>query len=373
MADDSLLTVFSPRVLLAGFIIAIALAIGAAAVTTSATLTAYNPSWDGTSEMRSTIATDSSTQPVVVDTAAYDRAEANDTLAFILAPRETYNTSEVNQLQAFLDRGGTILVAEDQRTETNQLLADLGVKARIDGEPLRDPRQYYRNPAAPVITDVSKNSTLGELDQFTLNRGTVLRSTDGTAIANTSDFAYIDQNDNEQLDRNEPLRSYPVLASEQVSNGRVLVLSDPSVFINQMVARGGNHAFLNQLIASNDYIMLDYSHSPGTTPAIELWLWTNRTAWAQAAIGALAGLAVVLWTHEPARREIYTRMNQARNRINRHPDTDPIHLNANERATFLQNKHPEWDSDRIQRIVESMDKANTQSSPTDQSPPDTNE
>ena len=373
MADNSLLTSFSPRVLLAGFVIVIALAIGAAAVTTPATLAAYNPSWDGTSTVRTTIASETGGQPVVVNTAAYDRAEANDTLAVILAPRETYNTSEVNRIQAFLDRGGTVLVAEDRRTETNQLLTNLGVQARIDGEPLRDPRQYYRNPAAPVITDISTNSTLGETDQFTLNRGTVLRSTDGTAIANTSEFSYLDQNGNEQLDRSEPLRSYPVLASERVSNGRVLVLSDPSVFINQMIERDGNRAFLDQLIASNDYIMLDYSHSPGTTPAIEFWLWIYRTAWVQAAIAAIAGLAVVIWTHEKTRREIHTLLNHVQKRLNRYPDTDPVHLNAKERATFLQNKHPEWDSDRIQRIVESMDEVSSRSSSNDQSSPETNE
>ena len=373
MADDSLISLFTPRVLLAGFVIVLTLAIAVAALTAPATLAAYNPSWDGTSTTRTTIASATSSQPVVVDTTAYDRAQANDTLAVILAPRETYSADDVTQLQAFLDRGGTILVAEDRRTETNQLLTNLSVDARIDGQPLRDPQQYDRNPAAPVITDIANNSTISGVDQFTLNRGTVLRSTDGTAIANTSEFAYLDQNDNEQLDRNEQLRSYPVLSSEQVGNGRVLLLSDPSVFINQMLERDGNRALLEELIAPHSHIMLDYSHAPGTTPAVELWLWFYRTAWAQAATAALAGLAVAGWTHEPTRNRIHSLTRRAQDRFSRHPHTDPVHLTAEERTTFLQNRHPEWDPDRIQRIAESMDEVTTQSQPDDQSSPDTNE
>lgn len=373
MADNSLLSMVSPRVLLAGFVIVITLAIGAAVVTAPATLAAYNPSWDGTSTTRMTIASATGSQPVIVDTAAYDSTQADDTLAVILAPRETYSSDEVDQLTGFLDRGGTILVAEDRRTETNELLANLSVEARVDGQPLRDPRQYHRNPAAPMITDIANNSTISGTEQFTPNRGSVLRSTDGTAVANTSEFAYIDQNGNEQLDRNERLRSYPVLSSEQVGNGRVLVLSDPSVFINQMLERDGNRALLTELIASHTHIILDYSHAPGTTPAIELWLWVYRTAWAQATIAAVAGLVVVGWTHDPTRQQIYSLTRRARDRFNRYPQTDPVHLTAEERTTFLKNRHPEWDPNRIQRIAESMDELTNQSEPDHQSNSETNE
>ena len=355
MSDNSLISKITPRVLLFGFVIVCLLAMIGAAVTTPATLAAYNPSWDGTSTARNTIDSATGGQPVVVDTAAYNQFQAADTLAVILAPREPYNQSEINALQSFTDRGGTILVAEDQRTETNQLLNELGVETRIDGQPLRDPRQYHRNPAAPVITDIAHNSTINETTQFTLNRGTVLRSTDGTAIANTSEFAYIDANGNEQLDRSEQLRSYPVLSSEQVGDGRVLVLSDPSVFINQMLDREGNRALLDQLLASHAHVILDYSHAPGTTPAIELWLWFYRTAWAQATIAAVAGVVVLLWMDNQTRSQTRTLITRVKERFNRQPPTDPVHLTTEERITFLKNRHPEWDPDRIQRIAESID------------------
>jgi hypothetical protein len=42
-------------------------------------------------------------------------------------------------------------------------------------------------------------------------------------------------------------------------------------------------------------------------------------------------------------------------RFNRQPPTDPVHLTTEERITFLKNRHPEWDPDRIQRIAESID------------------
>ena len=373
MPDTSLISKITPRVLLFAFVIVCSLAIIGAAVTTPVTLAAYNPSWDGTSTARTTIASATGDQPVIVDTAAYNQFQATDTLAIILAPRESYSQSEITEIQAFVGRGGTILVAEDQRTETNQLLDELGVDTRIDGQPVRDPRQYYRNPAAPVITDIASNSTINGTTQFTLNRGTVLRSTDGTAIANTSEFAYIDENGNEQLDRTEQLRSYPVLSSEQVGEGRVLVLSDPSVFINQMLDREGNRALLDQLIASHRHVILDYSHAPGTTPMIELWLWLYRTAWAQAALAASIGLVVLLWIDDQTRIQTRTLITRVKERFNRQPLTDAVHLSPEERITFLKNRHPEWDPNRIQRIAESMDELNDHPRSKEQSSHDTYE
>mgnify|MGYP000026503271 CR=1 FL=1 len=354
MTDDTLRAAVTPRILLAGFVVVILVVLGVATVTSTATLAPYNSGWDGTSTARTTIAADSTAPPVVVDTAAYSRFEGNGTLSVIIAPREPYSDREVAQLRTFLARGGTILVAEDRRTGTNQLLAQLGVSARIDGRMLRDPQQYYRSPDLPVITDTANESLIRGVEQFTLNRGTVLRSTNGTAVANTSDFAYVDRNGNGQLDRSEQLQSYPVVSSERVGAGRVLVVSDSSVFINQMLDRSGNRALLTQLIESHDRTVLDYSHAPGTPPAAVVWLWLQRTAWAQALLGGIGCVLVVLWTHRGIRRRGHQFAASIRDRVRRSPTVETVVLDANERAAFLQDQHPEWDAERVDRIAESM-------------------
>ncbi|GGI96135.1 hypothetical protein GCM10008995_02770 [Halobellus salinus] len=358
MTDESLLAAITPRVLLGGFLVVLVLAVGAAAVTSTATLAPYNSDWDGTSTARSTIAAQSSAPPVVVEATAYDRFAGNGTLVVIQAPRDAYTAADIQRVRAFVARGGTVLIAEDRRTATNQLLAQLGVSARLDGRPLRDPQQYYRSPALPVITDTANNSTLRGVDEFTLNRGTVLRSTDGTAIANTSAFAYLDRNGNEQLDSGERFRSYPVASSEQVGSGRVVVVSDSSVFINQMLERPGNQALLTRLLDSHDRVVLDYSHAPGTPPVVVLWLWLHRTVWAQAVLGGFACLAAVMWTHRGVQQRLSTVAAHVVGRFMRSSSMESVVLTSRERVQFLTERHPEWDTERVERIAESMERLN---------------
>lgn len=364
MTDDPLRAVRTPGALFVGFLIVIFVALAAAAVSAPATLGPYNPSWDGTSTVRTTIASESNTQPVIADTTAYDRISGDRSLIIILAPRESYTDADVARVRGFLQRGGAVLIAEDRRVDTNELLAQLGVSARVDGRQLRDPQQYYRNPALPVVTDFSNSSAVfgaGDVEELTLNRGTALRETDGTAIANTTEFAYLDANSNGQLDSSEQFQSYPVMSSEQVSDGRVIVVSDPSIFINRMLERDGNRAFVDQLVASYDRVVIDSSHAPGTPPAIVAWLWVHRTPWVQALFGGIAGVLVVLGTRSSFRRPIIRAVARVSPR-SRSSSPDNITLSTAERVAFLQTRHPSWDSQRVQRVANSISRVSSDKS-----------
>jgi hypothetical protein len=365
MVDDPLRAVRTPRVLLAAFLVVILVALGTAAISAPATLGPYNPSWDGTSTMRTSIASDSDTQPVITSTTAYDRISGDDSLVIILAPRQSYTDADVAHVRGFLDRGGTVLIAEDRRVGTNELLAELGVSARIDGRQLRDPQQYYRDPALPIVAGLSNSSAVfdtGNISEFTLNRGTALRETDGTAIANTTEFAYLDANNNGQLDPSEPFQSYPVMSSEQVSGGRVIVVGDPSIFINQMIERDGNRALVDQLIMTHDQVVIDSSHAPGTPPAIVAWLWLHRTPWAQALLGGVGGALVVVATHSGFRRQVLDAIARVSPR-SRSSDSTVAGLTPAERAEFLRTRHPSWDSQRIQRVANSITRVSNDNSP----------
>lgn len=365
MNDDSVLGSVTPRVILGGFVVSILIALVVAATTSPATLGSHNPEWDGTSAFRNSIDTDPDRTPVVTTAVAYDRFDAPDTLVVVLAPREPYSAAEVERIQAFLARGGTLLVAEDRRAETNRLLVAVGASTRIDTRQLRDSQRYHRDPALPVVTNTTNTSVVTGVDGFTLNRAGALRPGGATTLARTSEFAYLDENRNEQLDPDERLRSYPVLTAESVNGGEVIVLSDPSVFINRMLERDGNAVFSNRLTTSYDRVVMDFSHSPGAPPATILWLWLRRTTWVQALLGGLAVTAVLLVTNGRFRARIGAATTALRGRHS--SSIASVTLDSAEVRRFLEREHPDWDSDRIDRVTKRLnDPTETQSSHTDE-------
>lgn len=352
MPNEPLRRLLTPRAVLAGFILCLVVALGVAAVTSLAPFGPYNPDWDGTSMARETIDTTPSETPVIVDTTAYSRGESNETLIIVVAPREPYSEADVNRVRGFLDRGGTVVIAEDRRTETNRLLRQLGASTRVDGRPLRDPQTFYRDPSLPVVTAINNTSLTRNVERLTLNGGTALRPGNATTIARSSEFTYLDRNGNAELDSDEQLQSYPVITREQLGEGRVFVVSDPSIFINRMVERDGNRQLVAQSVRAYDRVVLDFSHRPGTPPAVVLWLWVRRTPWAQALLGfAGSGLAVGI-VSDRVRGTVQSTATALFG-----TDSSPVAsatLSPTEMRRVLERQHPEWDSERIERITESM-------------------
>lgn len=354
MTDEPFYRLLTPRAVLAGFIVCLVLASGVAVVTSAVPFGPYNPDWDGTSTVRQTIDTDRSETPVVVEVDAYIRFNSDKTLVIILAPSESYTAADAAQLRAFLDRGGTILIAEDRRTDTNQLLQRLGASTRVDGRPLRDPQAFYRDPSLPVVADLNNTSITQDVGSITLNGGTVLQPGNATTIARSSEFSYLDRNGNQELDTNEELRSYPVATSERVGDGQVFVLGDPSVFINRMVEREGNRQLVRQSAQSYDRVVLDFSHRSGTPPVAVLWLWLRRTPWAQALLGILgSGIVVITISNQAANQlgSVVARLVGAET-----SSMDSVTLSSAEMRHILQRQYPEWDDERIERIAESMNR-----------------
>jgi hypothetical protein len=346
----------TPRFILGGFILIIVVAFSLAAMTSTTAFDTYNSEWDGSSELRESADATASDTPVIIDTSGYDQLEGDGTLVILLAPQTAYSPAEQARLNAFLDRGGPVLIAEDRRTETNQLLADLGVSTRIDGRQLRDPNQFYRHPALPVITNTSNTSITQDTDQFTLNRGTVLIPRNATVLARTSEFSYVDGNENEQLDQTEELRSYPVLATESVGNGRVFVLSDPSVLINQMMDRPGNRNLVTGMTTSYERVVIDASHGGEIPPTVRFWLWIDQTLWAQASLAGLGTVLLGLIVHPRVRSGIVA-VGQSLSESEESISTATF--DAEERAAYLRQQHPDWDRSRIERITKSMEQLET--------------
>jgi len=327
-----------PRVLLAGLALAAAAALVAAGATSGAAFAPYNPSWEGTAELRERADAAGPGDPLLRDAARYDDLEAEGTLAVVLSPETAYGT-DAERLREFVRRGGTLLVAEDFGPHANPLLADLGASTRVDGRPLYDTRRYYRQPDLPVADGVADNPLVADVPSLTLNRPTAVRPGEATVLVETSEYAYVDADGDGELDDDEALGARPVATVEPVGDGRVVVLADPSVFIDRMLERQDNTVFVDGLLASHDRVVLDVSHA-GALPLLQRVVFAVRDSGGLLAlVGGLALGAVALLAGG--------RLDGRR----RDPDATAPRLSAEEVRTLLARRHPDWDEAAIDRIT----------------------
>jgi len=159
----------------------------------------------------------------------------------------------------FVAEGGTLVVLENFGTDGNALLSDVGAEARANGQLLRDERHHFRGPTMPVATGVENHTLTAGVTQLTLNYGTAIEPGNATVLVATSDFAYLGPEEDE-LDNQDELRSYPVATVENVSEGQVVVVGDPSITINAMYDEPDNAPFVRGLYADADHVVFDRSH-----------------------------------------------------------------------------------------------------------------
>ncbi|WP_162224312.1 DUF4350 domain-containing protein [Halorussus salinus] len=349
------------------FVVAFGLIVGVGLLVTASTSTAsfgaFNTAWDGTADFRGLADTTGTESQLVQNTSEYTTRPAGETLAVILAPDQPYQRQETQHIRQFVRQGGTLVVADERATPTNELLAAVGADARIDGTPLRDGRYHYQSPAAPQIRNLSDHPLTANVSTLTLNHGSAVTPNTATTVATTSGYAYRDINQNQQLDQAESVSQYPVITTEQVGDGQVVVIGDASLFINTMLEQGGNRQFARNLLATHQQVLFDYSHTAALPPIMKMVLFLRQTPISQFLIG---GLGILVFTFLRTHSRLLAVVNQRLR--NRHPSLASPHstrINDADRGTtdtsspvadtalvtHLRTHYPDWDDERLHRIV----------------------
>jgi hypothetical protein len=353
-----------PRLALYALVAVVLLGVVIGASTSGAAYGAFNPSWDGGSSLRG-LAESNGTDAVYLEETSEYNGLSNETVAFILAPDRQYDTNDSERVRTFLERGGTLVVADDT-VDSNDLLEAIGASARVNGQAVRDERRHYRGPALPIATNVtspaelanrtntSANGTAANLtagiDRLTLNYGSVLEPGSATVLVSTSEFAYLDTNGNEELDETETLASRPVVAIESVEEGTVVVMSDGSALINAMLDRSDNRQFANALINEGEQVALDNSHSATLPPLAALLVAFRSSALFQLWVGLVFCWAVGLFLAWPTVRERDV-VKRLKTRFGVNEPEVNSEFTADAAAAALRQRRPDWDEARIERVA----------------------
>jgi hypothetical protein len=212
-----------------------------------------NTSWNGLSQVEASFPF----QPL----ASLDDLPASPGGAtLVIIPYLDFTSIELEKIGRYVSRGGNIVLADDYGYG-NRVLAYLWLKARFSGQALLDPLINYKNENFPRVVRFEPDPLTEGTDNLTLNHATSLVDVDPeNVIALSSPFSFLDDNGNGTRDAGEPAGPLPVVARQQVGDSQVVLVADPSIFINAMAEMGGNDRFIRNIAAASTAVYIDQTH-----------------------------------------------------------------------------------------------------------------
>jgi len=213
-----------------------------------------NPFWNGMSEVYRDI------KPVRISNLGVlvDVVDPFNSKLLMLGPSTDYSDEDISVVRGYLEEGGTVVLADDFGTG-NQLLVGLGVNARFSGLLLQDTLFKERNDLLPRVLDLKSSDYTEGVSGLALNTPTVLVGVDEDQVLAYSSVVSFIGEDEKTPTVGSIYGPFPVLALIQFGGGRLLLISDPSLFLNSMIGLEGNDSLLLGLAKGS--VFIDEAHS----------------------------------------------------------------------------------------------------------------
>jgi hypothetical protein len=217
----------------------------------------YNQGWNGTSAFFSSL--DRHQVLEVAEPGGLAGHRSNATL-LIIAPYRTPTADELGAYRSFLEGGNTIFLADDFGTG-NRILAGLPSRITINPGQLASLDREYADPASVVVYRMPDEGMDTDTASLLLNAPASLDG--GTPLFRTSIFSWIDEDQDRHVGGDEVMGIFTAMASEENGGGTLVVLSDPSIFINAMAGAesGENTRLLARLSGAEGPVLIDQMNS----------------------------------------------------------------------------------------------------------------
>jgi len=214
-----------------------------------------NPLWNGLKNLNTSY-------PVQPLESFADLPLSSGGTTFILIPYLNLTSVELEQLNSFISEGGRLILADDYG-HGNQILEYLDLEARFSGEVLVDPLLNYKTKYFPKIIHFESDPLTINMESLVLNHATCLLNTEAdSVIALSSSFSFLDTNENGTYEDDEISGPLPVICRETIGDGQVVLVTDPSLFINSMNAIDENEGFIQNIADTTTSLYIDQSHLP---------------------------------------------------------------------------------------------------------------
>lgn len=336
-------------------------------LSSSADFSIYNTDWNGCSDLGKDVYSTGAFLPTVdISDSSEERVVHNSfnelegelppgrSAIIIIGPDIDFTSEESGFIHDYLSRGGILLLADDVGTG-NTLLSGLNTTSRIDGNIMID-LSYMKKGEFAVTSDMKEHEITRNVSTLLLNHPSIVRpSKRSEPIVNSSGTSWLDEQRNERLDPEETEGPFPILTIEKYGLGQLLLLSEPSLLINQMKEQMDNGIFVNNLIEyitkGRDAIVIDESHRDLTNPVqVANIVVTGTSPGEKVGLMVLVTAIFILWSSPIPKRAMHIASKGMERFLsgNTRPEErkDPI--------DEVIERHPDWDRRLLERIVKGI-------------------
>lgn len=209
----------------------------------------YNQGWNGLSTLRDNVESMGyQVKPLLSSVSSINRIN-EPAILLAIGPRLFYDPIASTAMIDFLSAGGGLLVADDFGS-ANFLLTFSGVVGpSFSGQMMLDTGSFDKNCALPVIRDFASHPITQGVSAIELNFPTAIGGGGFTPLAMTTTSSWLDADRDYEYDSGEYTGPFAVIGTVQQGNGSVVLVSDPSVFNNDMIGRQDNARFAENVIS----------------------------------------------------------------------------------------------------------------------------
>ncbi len=182
-----------------------------------------------------------------------DIHSAENSLYMGIGISRPYTPQEMSAISSFMERGGNVLIADDSAGANpllSYLLSGRNSSISMSGHAVLSSYNAGR-PETPLVNATffvrsGRNMTTSTV---VLNMATSLLVGGNVQIVARSNSTFVDYNDNGVVDADEKENAIFMVMAD-VGRGRLMVVSDPDMFTNDMIYRQNNSDFVRAIIGN---------------------------------------------------------------------------------------------------------------------------
>lgn len=338
-------------------------------ISSNADFSIYNTSWNGCSSLGReayetgsfipTIDISGSTEERILHSpldSLGDDLDPRDSAIMIIGPETEFTDAEVDYIKDYIAGGGILFLADDFGTGS-ELLYDLQTETTISGVEMKD-LSFMKSSEFAVTRDIESHNITAGIDTLMMNHpSTVSMGKTSRSLINSSGTSWLEKEPNDKRDADEPLGPFPILTIEEYGDGELIVLSDPSMLINNMILEFNNSRLVSNLISyitdERGTLVIDESHRDQTNPVHYTKLFVG-TLDIREKIGIITGIIILfIVISSPYPRKIWNGLERLLNKLLSEEKKKGSDLEENLEKVF--KKHPDWDRDLMRRLIDDIE------------------
>lgn len=330
----------------------------------------YNSGWNGCSQIaKKTYYTGkfqptfsfnkTSLTPVQHSFINYDINQTNSTI-IIIGPQTPFTKEEATYIEHFLNKGGTLFLADDFGT-SNDLLSQINASSRFSHKLMLD-LSFEKKASFVTIFNIYNQShpLTKDISGILLNYPSSLSITENTtSLAGSSEMSWLDIDTNGKEDGNEPHGPFVIYAIEPYGNGEIILFSGPSLLINSMDDHLDNKVFLNNifeyLVQNKQTVIIDESHRDIPIPFKLGYIFPSVINVPLKISIIILVVLVFLFIFTTIPNDIYNSIeNQIKQKFLKNETI--LKQSSSELINEVLEKYPSWNKTKLENIVNGMKK-----------------